>query len=73
MGDTPERRFAEIDVGSMRTLEIVMSHTAKTYPQGSLQEGGNAIRTFLVSMVGLLPVGVVSGMMLMQIFGVWTY
>ncbi len=34
---------------------------------------GNALRTIIVSAVGLLPVGVVSGMMLMQILGVWTY
>lgn len=31
------------------------------------------LRTIIVSAVGLLPVGVVSGMMLMQILGVWTY
>ena len=35
--------------------------------------GGNALRTLMVSAVGLLPVGLVSGMMLMQILGVWTY
>ena len=37
------------------------------------QNRANALRTIIVSAVGLLPVGVVSGMMLMQIFGVWTY
>jgi hypothetical protein len=31
------------------------------------------IRTVFVSALGLLPMGVVSGMMLMQIFGVWMY
>ncbi len=31
------------------------------------------VRTVVVSALGLLPVGVVSGMMLMQILGVWTY
>jgi hypothetical protein len=31
------------------------------------------IRTVVVSALGLLPMGIVSGMMLMQIFGVWTY
>jgi hypothetical protein len=34
---------------------------------------GGLIRTVLVSAIGLLPMGVVSTMMLMQIFGVWTY
>jgi hypothetical protein len=37
------------------------------------RSAGNGLRTLIVSAVGLLPVGVVSGMMLMQIFGVWTY
>jgi hypothetical protein len=31
------------------------------------------VRTVVVSALGLLPMGVVSGMMLMQIFGYWTY
>jgi len=31
------------------------------------------LRTFIVSVLGLMPAGVVSGMMLLQIFGVWTY
>ncbi len=44
-------------------------HTAVTRPAN---EGG-MIRTVFVSALGLLPVGVVSGMMLMQILGVWTY
>lgn len=34
---------------------------------------GGVIRTVVVSALGLLPMGVVSGMMLMQIFGFWTY
>lgn len=34
---------------------------------------GHVVRTVVVSALGLLPVGVVSGMMLMQILGVWTY
>ncbi len=34
---------------------------------------GNAVRTVVASAFGLLPVGVVSGMMLMQILGIWTY
>jgi hypothetical protein len=34
---------------------------------------GGLIRTIFVSALGLLPMGVVSTMMLMQIFGVWTY
>lgn len=33
----------------------------------------NTVRTVVVSAFGLLPVGVVSGMMLLQILGVWTY
>lgn len=36
------------------------------------QEGG-VVRTLVVSAVGLLPMGVVSGLMLMQIFGIWNY
>lgn len=31
------------------------------------------VRTMVVSALGLLPVGLVSGMMLMQILGIWTY
>jgi hypothetical protein len=31
------------------------------------------LRTLIVSVLGLLPAGVVSSMMLLQIFGVWTY
>jgi hypothetical protein len=34
---------------------------------------GHMLRTVVVSALGLLPVGVVSGMMLMQILGIWTY
>ncbi len=34
---------------------------------------GGVVRTVFVSALGLLPMGVVSGMMLMQIFGIWTY
>lgn len=37
------------------------------------QAGGNAVRTVVISVVGLLPVGVISGLMLMQILGVWSY
>jgi hypothetical protein len=70
--DLPEPGLAETD-RTMRTLEIAMNHPAEVQPQGNFQDGGNAIRTLLVSVVGLLPVGVVSGMMLMQILGVWTY
>lgn len=33
----------------------------------------NAFRTAIVSAFGLLPVGVVSSMMLMQMLGIWTY
>lgn len=40
--------------------------------QSSGQET-SLVRTVVVSAIGLLPVGVVSGMMLMQIFGVWGY
>lgn len=34
---------------------------------------GSMVRTVVVSALGLLPVGLVSGMMLMQILGIWTY
>ncbi|GAA0534762.1 hypothetical protein FHS83_003101 [Rhizomicrobium palustre] len=33
----------------------------------------NPVRTVIVSAMGLTPVGIVSGMMLMQILGIWTY
>jgi len=33
----------------------------------------STVRTVLVSAFGLLPVGAVSGLMLLQILGVWTY
>ena len=51
-------------------LEKAMSRPATTTRQTA--EGG-AVRTVVVSALGLLPMGVVSGMMLMQIFGIWTY
>jgi hypothetical protein len=34
---------------------------------------GGVVRTAVVSALGLLPMGIVSGMMLLQIFGIWTY
>jgi hypothetical protein len=34
---------------------------------------GGLVRTVVVSALGLLPVGVVTGMMLMQILGIWRY
>ena len=37
------------------------------------QADGNSIRTLVVSLLGLLPIGLVSGLMLMDILGVWTY
>lgn len=37
------------------------------------QNATGAVRTAVVSALGLLPMGVVSGMMLLQIFGYWTY
>jgi hypothetical protein len=45
----------------------------RTAPMTRTPSDGSALRTIIVSAVGLLPVGVVSGMMLMQILGVWTY
>jgi hypothetical protein len=34
---------------------------------------GGAVRTVVVSALGLLPMGIVSGMMLLQILGYWSY
>jgi hypothetical protein len=34
---------------------------------------GGVVRTVVVSALGLLPMGLVSSMMLMQILGIWTY
>jgi len=42
-------------------------------PMTRTRNDGNALRTIIVSAVGLLPVGLVSGMMLMQILGMWSY
>lgn len=39
----------------------------------SNNQESSTVRTVVVSAFGLLPVGVVSGMMLMQILGIWTY
>lgn len=39
----------------------------------SRQNATGVVRTVVVSALGLLPMGVVSGMMLMQILGYWTY
>ena len=36
------------------------------------QASGDSIRTLVISFIGLLPVGLVSGLMLMDILGVWT-
>ncbi len=47
-----------------------MSRPATTNRQYA--ESG-VVRTVVVSALGLLPMGIVSGMMLMEIFGVWTY
>lgn len=33
----------------------------------------SVVRTVVVSALGLLPMGIVSGMMLMQMLGIWTY
>jgi len=33
----------------------------------------NAVRTLFVSAFGLTPVALVSGMMVMQMLGLWTY
>ena len=42
-------------------------------PNNRQKTEGGVVRTVVVSMIGLLPMGVVSTMMLMQIFGIWTY
>ncbi|MDE2184438.1 MAG: hypothetical protein KGJ78_15575 [Alphaproteobacteria bacterium] len=42
--------------------------TAIPRPAGN---AGNAIRTLLISFVSLIPVGVVTAVMLMQILGLW--
>jgi hypothetical protein len=47
-----------------------MASPAPTTRQNA--EGG-AVRTVVVSALGLLPMGIVSGMMLLQILGYWTY
>lgn len=43
-------------------------------PTASLRSAaatGNTARTVFASMVGLLPVALVSGMMLLQVLGLW--
>lgn len=51
-------------------LEFAMSRSnTMTRPNTD----GSLVRTVVVSALGLLPVGVVTGMMLMQILGIWRY
>jgi hypothetical protein len=65
--DTTPLRY---DLSELNPLERAMSRPATNHRQYA--EGG-VVRTVVVSALGLLPMGIVSGMMLMQIFGVWTY
>lgn len=37
------------------------------------RNASGVVRTAVVSTLGLLPMGIVSGLMLMQILGIWTY
>lgn len=37
------------------------------------RNNSNAVRTLFASAFGLTPVAVVSGMMVMQMLGLWTY
>ena len=51
-------------------LEMTMYRPA---PNANRRNAQGVVRTAVVSALGLLPMGIVSGMMLMQIFGIWTY
>jgi hypothetical protein len=47
-------------------LEVTMLRTTRPNTKAGLA------RTVVASAVGLLPAGLVSGLMLLQIFGLWT-
>ena len=51
-------------------LEFAMTRS-NTMTRPNTESG--LVRTVVVSALGTLPVGVVSGMMLMQILGIWRY
>jgi len=55
-------------------LEIVMNPQLQTVASPPARfPAARTMRAFLVSFFGLLPFGVASGLMLMQILGVWGY
>jgi hypothetical protein len=55
-------------------LEIVMSRQLQAIARPAERPAaGRTVHTFVVSFFGLLPVGVASGLMLLQILGVWAY
>jgi hypothetical protein len=61
-------------LGVYTLYEAKLLETAMYRPANvSRQNAPGVVRTVVVSALGLLPMGVVSGMMLMQIFGYWTY
>jgi hypothetical protein len=62
------RQQEEIDASTARNdKESAMNRNSN--PQTS----SSTVHTVVASAFGLLPVGVVSGMMLMQILGYWAY
>ncbi|MGC9954685.1 MAG: hypothetical protein ABSD21_10450 [Rhizomicrobium sp.] len=49
-----------------RQLQAISRPAAKS-------SAGRTVHTLVVSFLGLLPIGFASGLMLMQILGVWAY
>jgi hypothetical protein len=51
-----------------------MSRQLPSYDRAAVKPGaGQTARAVFASVVGLLPVAIVTGMMLMQILGFWRY
>jgi hypothetical protein len=69
-------KLSPIEVGILHplNLEIVMNRQSQTAARRAPRFTVDDIGLFLtIGIFGLLPVGTASGMMLMQILGVWEY
>jgi hypothetical protein len=51
----------------------LLLETVMIRPIPNRRSAQGVVRTVVVSSIGLLPMGIVSGLMLMQILGVWSY
>ena len=55
-------------------MEIVMNRQLQAFaPPAAKRNAGRSAHAYVVGFLGLLPIGLVSSLMLLQIFGVWEY